>query len=92
MAKQKSIGMVTTNILNTIIEYTLISSILDKICEMTIKPLEYPKDPTLLDRLKNLLEIKTWGISWERKIDKHYNRRGVYCDPNIIANNKEKSF
>jgi hypothetical protein len=22
----------------------------------------------------------------------HYNKRGVYCDPNIIANNKEKSF
>jgi hypothetical protein len=56
--------------LNTIIEYTLISSILDKICEMIIKPLEYLKDPTLLDPLKNLLEIKTWGISWERKIDK----------------------
>jgi hypothetical protein len=23
---------------------------------------------------------------------KHYNKRGVYCDQNIIANNKEKSF
>ncbi len=23
---------------------------------------------------------------------KHYNKRGVYCDPNIITNNKEKSF
>jgi hypothetical protein len=22
----------------------------------------------------------------------HYNKRGVYCDPNIIANNKEKSL
>jgi hypothetical protein len=22
----------------------------------------------------------------------HYNKRGVYCDPNIITNNKEKSF
>ncbi len=22
----------------------------------------------------------------------HYNKRGVYCNPNIIANNKEKSF
>jgi hypothetical protein len=28
---------------------------------MTTKPLEYPKNPTLLDPLKNLLEIKTWG-------------------------------
>jgi hypothetical protein len=62
--------MVTPNTLNTIIEYTLISSILDKICEMTTKPLEYPKDPTLLNPRKNLLEIRTWGISWERKIDK----------------------
>ncbi len=27
-----------------------------------------------------------WG-NWE-----HYNKRGAYCDPNIIANNKENSF
>jgi hypothetical protein len=26
------------------------------------------------------------------KVKMHYNKRGVYCDPNIIANNKEKSF
>jgi len=25
-------------------------------------------------------------------IHKHYNKRGAYCDPDIIANNKENSF
>ncbi len=48
------------------IVYTLISSILDRICEMTTKPLEYPRDPTLLDPLKNLLEIRTWGTKWKK--------------------------
>jgi len=23
---------------------------------------------------------------------KHYNNRGLFCDPNIIANNKERCF
>ncbi len=36
---------------------------------MTTKPLEYPRDPTLLDPLENLLEIKTWGTKWKRKFD-----------------------
>jgi hypothetical protein len=22
----------------------------------------------------------------------HYNNRGLFCDPNIIANNKERNF
>jgi hypothetical protein len=52
------------------IEYTLISSKLNRICEMTTKPLEYPRDPTLLYPLKNLLEIRIWGIEWKRKINK----------------------
>jgi hypothetical protein len=26
------------------------------------------------------------------KIVKHYNNKGLFCDPNIIANNKERSF
>jgi hypothetical protein len=43
------------------IEYTLISSIPDIIYKMTTKPLEYPRDPTLLNPLKNLVKIKTWG-------------------------------
>jgi hypothetical protein len=61
MAKQKFRKMVTPNTLETMIKYTLISRILNRICEMTIKPLEYPRNPTLLDPLKNLLKIKTWG-------------------------------
>jgi hypothetical protein len=63
LAKRKYIGMVSPNTLKTIIEYTLISSILNRICEMTTKLLGYPKDPTLLDPLKNLLKIKTWGTN-----------------------------
>jgi hypothetical protein len=31
------------------IEYTLISNILNRICKMIKSPLEYPRDPTLLD-------------------------------------------
>jgi hypothetical protein len=66
MEKQKFMIMVTLNTLETMIEYTLISSILDRICEMTTKSLEYPRDPTLLDPFKNLLKIKTWGIEWKK--------------------------
>ncbi len=61
IAKWKFTKMVTPNTLETMIEYTLISSILDIICKMTTKPLEYPRYPTLLEPLKNLLQIKTWG-------------------------------
>jgi SUMO ligase MMS21 Smc5/6 complex component len=49
MAKGKFIRMVSPNTLETMIEYTLISNILDRICKMTTKPLEYPRDPTLLN-------------------------------------------
>jgi hypothetical protein len=69
MAKQKFTGMVTPNILETMIEYTLILSILNRICEMITKHLEYPRYPTSLDPLKNLLEIRTWGTR-KRQIDK----------------------
>ncbi len=48
------------------IVYTLISSILDRIFEMTTKPLEYPRDPTLLDPLNSLLEIRTWETKWKK--------------------------
>jgi hypothetical protein len=53
MAKQKFTRMVRPNTLETMIEYTSISSILDNICEMITKPLEFPRDPTILDPLKN---------------------------------------
>jgi hypothetical protein len=52
MAKRKFTIMVTSNTLETMIEYTLISSILDRICEMIKTSLEYPRDPTLLDPFK----------------------------------------
>ncbi len=62
--------MVTPNTLETMIEYTLISKILNRICKMTIKHLEFLKDPTLINPLKNFLEIRTWGTKWKRQIDK----------------------
>jgi len=52
MAKRKFIAMVTPNTLETMIEYILISSILDRICKTIKTPLQYPRDPTLLDPLK----------------------------------------
>jgi hypothetical protein len=52
------------------IEYTLISSIINRICKIIKTPLEYPKDPTLLDPFKQLLEIRTWGSNWKQKINK----------------------
>jgi hypothetical protein len=62
MAKSNFTRMVTLNTLETTIEYTIILNILDRICETITKPLEYPRDSTFLEPLKNLLEIKTWGI------------------------------
>ncbi len=59
-----------TKHIEAMIEYTLISSILDRICKMTTKPWECPRDDTQLLPLQHLLEIKTWGIEWKRAIDK----------------------
>jgi len=70
MEKRNSIPNVTPNTLESMIEYTLMSNILNKICEITKKPLEYPRDDTKLQPLQYLLEIKTWGIKWKRVIDK----------------------
>jgi hypothetical protein len=70
MAKQKFTRIVTPNMLETMIEYTLISNIVDRICKMTTKPLEYSRDPTFLNPLKNLLQIRTWGTKWKMQIDK----------------------
>jgi hypothetical protein len=70
MAKRKLSPTITPNTLESMIEYTLISSILERICEMTKKLLEYPRDNTTLDTLELLLEIKTWGIEWKKVIDK----------------------
>jgi hypothetical protein len=71
MAKiNKFIAMVTPNTLEIMIEYTLISNILNRICKMIKTALEYPKDPTLLDPLKHLLKTRTWGTKWKREFDK----------------------
>jgi hypothetical protein len=53
------------------IEYTLMSSVLDKIYEMTQKKsLEYPRDDTRLNPLQHLLKIRTWGTHLKRVINK----------------------
>jgi hypothetical protein len=70
MARRKFIAMVTPNTLETMIEYTLISSILHRISEMLKMPLEYPRDPTLLNLFKKLLKIRMWGLERENQIDK----------------------
>jgi hypothetical protein len=46
MARAKLPLIFTPNTLESMIEYTLISSILNKICDMTTKPWEYPRDDT----------------------------------------------
>jgi hypothetical protein len=43
---------------------------------MTTKTLEYPRDPTLLKPLNNLLKIKTRGTKWKRQMTKHNGRHG----------------
>jgi hypothetical protein len=61
MGRRKLTPNVTPNCLESIIEYTLISTILNRVYEMTKKPSKYLKDDTRLDPLQHLLEIKTWG-------------------------------
>jgi hypothetical protein len=51
MAKRKLSPIVTPNALETMIEYMLISNILDRIIEMKKNPLEFPKDDTKLNPL-----------------------------------------
>jgi hypothetical protein len=46
MARRKLTPIFTPNTLEFFIEYILISSILDRICEMTTKPWKYPRDDT----------------------------------------------
>jgi len=59
MVRRKLTPLFTLNILESMIEYTLISNILDRICEVITKPWEYPKDDTQLIPLQHLLKIKT---------------------------------
>jgi len=48
MARGKLPPNLTPNTLDSMIDYTLISSLLDKICEMTTKPCECQKDDNWL--------------------------------------------
>jgi hypothetical protein len=57
MARTKFSPIFTPNTLESMIEYTLISSILEKICEMTTKPWECQRDDNQLFPLQHLLEI-----------------------------------
>jgi len=43
---------------------------MDRICEMTTKPWEYPREDTQLLPFQHLLDIITWGSKWKRVIDK----------------------
>jgi hypothetical protein len=62
MAREKLPSIFTPNTLELMIEYTLILSIMDRMCEITTKPWQYPRNDTWLLPLQHLLEIKTWGI------------------------------
>jgi hypothetical protein len=48
MARRKLKSIITPNILESMIEYSLISSILNRICEMTKKTMEYPRNESQL--------------------------------------------
>jgi hypothetical protein len=69
MGRRKLTPNVTPNTLESMIEYTSISSILDRICIMTKNLLEYPRDDTRLNPLWHLLKIRTWGTKWKKVID-----------------------
>jgi hypothetical protein len=59
MARGKLPPIFTPNTLESMIKYTLISSILDRICEMITTPWEYPRDDTRLLPLHHLLYFRT---------------------------------
>ncbi len=56
----------TPNILESMIEYTPISSILDRICEMTTKPWEHLRDyiQLLPMNMGNKMEKDNWKNRW----------------------------
>jgi hypothetical protein len=70
MARGKLPPIFTPNTSESMIQYTLILSILDRICEMTTKPWEYLRDDTQLIPFQHLLETRTWGTKWKKTIDK----------------------
>jgi hypothetical protein len=66
MGRRKLTPNVTPNTLESMIENTSISNILDRICKMTKNLLEYPRDDNRLNPLWHLLKIRTWGTKWKR--------------------------
>jgi hypothetical protein len=61
MERRKLAPIFTPNTLESMIKYTLISSLLDRICEMTTKLWECERNDTWLFPFQHLLKIKTWG-------------------------------
>ncbi len=57
MARGKLPPIFTPNTLESMIEYTFILSIMDKICEITTKPWQYPRNDIWLLPLQHLLEF-----------------------------------
>jgi hypothetical protein len=70
MANRKFTTMVTPNTLETMIEYTLISSILDRIGEMIKTPLEYPRYSHLVEPPQVVAKNQNMGIIMEKTINK----------------------
>ncbi len=51
--------------------------------------MEYPRDPTRLDPLKHLLEIKIWGIKQKKQIDKTNEwATWQWVNAKIVENNR----
>ncbi len=50
-----------------------------------------PKEPMPSTLVQNT-PSHNLGEELSQQIHKHYNNRGLFCDPNIIANNKERNF
>jgi hypothetical protein len=70
MARGKFSPIFTPKTLESMIEYTVISSIFERICEMTTKPWECQRYDNKLFPFQHLLKIKTWGEKWKKIIDK----------------------
>jgi len=61
MVRRKFSPIFTLNTLESMIEYTLISKILEKICEMSTNPWECERDDNWLLLFHHLLELEHGG-------------------------------
>jgi hypothetical protein len=87
IARGKLPPIFTLNTLELMIECTLISSIMDRICEMTTKPWDHPRYDIQLLPFQHLLHIITWGSKWKRVIDKT-NEWAAWQWANVEINKK----